>query len=136
MGRRGNNEGSIFQRKSDGKWVGKITLGDGSRQTFYGKTRKEVSEKLTALLHDQQRGMLATGPNISMQEYLENWLENIHKPTIRPSTYLNYQKLLHNYLIPGLGKIKLQKLAPQQVQAFYSQKISDGLSPKTVNNIH
>jgi integrase len=136
MGRRGNNEGSIFQRKSDGKWVGKISMEDGTRKTFYGKTRKEVAEKLTALLHDQQRGMLATGPNVSVQEYLENWLENSHKPTVRLSTYLNYQKLLRNYLIPGLGKITLQKLSPQQVQAFYSQKIRDGLSPKTVTNIH
>lgn len=25
--RRSNNEGSIFQRKSDGKWVGSITVG-------------------------------------------------------------------------------------------------------------
>ncbi|MGH2507900.1 MAG: N-terminal phage integrase SAM-like domain-containing protein, partial [Ktedonobacteraceae bacterium] len=136
MAKRGNNEGSIYQRKSDNKWVGSISLADGTRRTFYGKTRKEVAEKLTMLLHDQQRGMLATGPNVSMQEYLENWLENIHKPTVRLSTYLNYQKLLRNYLVPGLGKIKLQKLTPQQVQAFYSQKISQGLSPKTVTNVH
>lgn len=134
--RRGNNEGSIFQRKSDGLWVGKITLENGPRKTFYGKTRKEVADKLAALLHDQQRGMLATGPNVSVQEYIENWLENIHKPTVRLSTYLNYQKLLRNYLVPGLGKIKLQKLSPQQVQAFYSQKLSEGLSPKTVSNVH
>jgi integrase len=49
---------------------------------------------------------------------------------------LNYRKLLKNYLVPGLGKVKMHKITPQQVQAFYSKKISDGLSPKTVNNIH
>ncbi len=38
--------------------------------------------------------------------------------------------------MPGLGKVKLEKLTPQQVQVFYSQKMSEGLAPKTVNNIH
>ncbi|GCE04222.1 tyrosine-type recombinase/integrase [Dictyobacter aurantiacus] len=134
--KRANGEGSIYQRKSDGKWVGSISTDDGKRKVFYGKTKAEVREKLNEAVYAQQRGMLSVGPNVALQEYLENWLENIHKPTIRLSTYLNYRKLLDNYLLPGLGKIKLQKLTPQQVQAFYSQKINEGLSPKTVNNVH
>ncbi len=80
--------------------------------------------------------MLVIGPSIVLQEYLEDWLENVHKTTIRLSTYLNYRKLLSNYLVPGLGNIKLQKLTPQQVQTFYSKKLNEGLSPKTVSNIH
>ena len=136
MVKRANGEGSIYQRKSDGKWVGSVSLNDGSRKVFYGKNKTEVREKLNEVVYEQQRGLLATGPNVFLQEYLENWLEDIHKPTIRLSTYLNYRKLLNNYLIPGLGKIKLQKLTPQQVQAFYSKKINEGLSPKTVNNVH
>src|SRR6185437_13059970 len=117
MAKRANGEGSIYQRKSDGKWVGSISLADGGRKVFYGKTKTEVREKLNEALYEQQRGILPVGPNVTMQEYLENWLENIHKPTIRLSTYINYRKLLDNYLKPGLGKIKLQKLTPQQVQA-------------------
>lgn len=136
MAKRANGEGSIYQRKSDGKWVGSISLEDGKRKVFYGKTKTEVREKLNEAIYAQQKGMLSTGPNISIQEFLENWLDNIHKPTIRLSTYQNYRKLLDNYLLPGLGKLKLQKLTPQQVQAFYSKKINEGLSPKTVNNIH
>ena len=60
MSKRGNNEGSIFQRK-DGRWVGQITVGykDGKRQfkTIYGKTRKAVAEELKKLLADQQQGL-------------------------------------------------------------------------------
>lgn len=136
MPKRANGEGSIYQRKSDGKWVGSISLEDGKRKVFYGKTKKEVRDKLNEAIYEQQRGMLATGPNITLQEYLDNWLENVHKPTIRLGTYLNYRKLLNNYLVPGLGDIKLQKLTPQQVQTFYTKKINEGLSPKSVNNIH
>jgi integrase len=136
MARRGNGEGSIYRRKSDGRWVGSLSLPDGTRKVFYGKKQSEVIAKLDEAANDLRRGMLAVGSTTTLQEYLENWLENVHKPSIRLSTYLNYRKLLHNYLVPGLGKVKLQKLTPQQVQIFYSRKMSDGLAPKTVNNIH
>lgn len=136
MAKRGNGAGSIYRRKSTGRWEGSITLDTGKRKTFYGKTQKEVQDKLNEALYEQQRGTLATGSNATMQEYLEAWLEDTHKPTVRLSTYLNYQKILKNYLIPGLGKAKLQKLTAPQVQAFYSKKLREGLSPKTVTNIH
>ena len=136
MGKRGNGEGSIYRRKSDGRWVGSLSLPDGTRKVYYGKKQSEVIAKLDQAANDLRHGLLTVGSTTTLQEYLENWLENVHKPTIRISTYLNYRKLLHNYLVPGLGKVKLQKLTPQQVQVFYSQKMSDGLAPKTINNIH
>ena len=51
--RRGNNEGSIYQRQ-DGLWVGMVSLGydDNGKQirkAIYGKTRIEVSKKLAEL---------------------------------------------------------------------------------------
>ncbi len=136
MRKRANGEGSVYRRKSDGRWVGSLSLPDGTRKVFYGKKQSEVIAKLDEAANDLRRGMLAVGSNTTLQEYLENWLENVHKPTIRLSTYLNYRKLLKNYLVPGLGKVKIHRLTPQQVQGFYSQKMSQGLAPKTVNNIH
>jgi integrase len=136
MGKRANGEGSVYRRKSDGRWVGSLSLPDGTRKVFYGRKQSEVIAKLDEAANDLRRGMLAVGSNTTLQEYLENWLENVHKPTIRLSTYLNYRKLLKNYLVPGLGKVKIHRLTPQQVQGFYSQKMSQGLAPKTVNNIH
>lgn len=136
MAKRGNGAGSVYRRKSDGKWVGSITLTDGKRKVFYGKTQKEVQDKVNEALYAQQRGMLTTNSSTTVQEYMEQWLEEIHKSVVKLSTYKNYQDLLRNYIIPGLGKIKLQSLTPQQVQAFYSKKMKDGLAPKTINNIH
>jgi hypothetical protein len=39
MARRGQGEGSIYQRK-DGRWAAAITLENRKRKTFYGDTRK------------------------------------------------------------------------------------------------
>jgi integrase len=58
--RRGNGEGGIYQRESDGKWCASVDLGfvNGKRRrkVIYGKTRKEVADKLKTLHRDQAAG--------------------------------------------------------------------------------
>ena len=71
MARRGHGEGSIYQRK-DGRWTASITMEGRKRKTFYGKTRKEVQEQLKTALHQQQQGTLATGPQQTVQQYLQS----------------------------------------------------------------
>lgn len=136
MSKRGNNEGSIYQRKSDGRWVGSVTLPDGRRKVFYGKKRSEVAEKINSALTDLRRGMLVANSNTTVQAYIGQWLEEVHKPTIKLSTYNHYSILLRLYIVPCLGQVKLQGLTPQHVQTFYSKKLKEGLSSKSINNIH
>ena len=133
--RRGQGEGSIYQRK-DGRWVGEVTLENGRRKPLYGKTRKEVAEKLNAALQAQKQGTLATGPQQKLKDYLDQWLEEVHKPTVRLSSYAKYRRTLDRHILPGLGHIQLQKLTPQHVQKLYASKLQEGLSPKTVRLIH
>jgi integrase len=135
MAKRGHGEGSIYQRK-DGRWAASITLENHKRKTFYGKTRKEVQEKLRVALNEQKQGILSTGPQQSMKQFLELWLEEVHKPTIRIGTYKGYRRYLDKHIFPALGHIPVQKLTPQKVQAFYARKQQEGLSAKSVNNIH
>ncbi len=136
MSKRGNGEGSIYQRKSDGKWVGSITIEGGKRKVLYGDTRKEVQEKLKAALHEQQQGVLITAPQQTLSQYLEHWLEHTIKPTIRPRSHERYEEIARLHIIPTIGKIKLQALTPQHVETMQSKKLKQGLSPTTVAAIH
>jgi integrase len=135
MPHRGHGEGSIYRRK-DGRWVAGITLENRKRKYFYGETRKEVQEKLKIALHEQQQGALATGPQQTVKQYLEQWLKQVHKPAIRKGSYVTYSSVLNKHVYPAIGHIQLQKLTPQQVQAFYASMIDEGLSTKTVHLIH
>jgi hypothetical protein len=61
--RRSYGEGSIFQR-SDGKWVGKLTQGLPKPKFFYGRTKKEVAEKLSKARYELSKGIMpADGRN-------------------------------------------------------------------------
>ena len=111
MARRGHGEGSIFQR-SDGRWAASISLEGRKRKTLYGKTRKEVQEKLKTALHEQQQGTLMTVPRQTVEQFLRYWLEDVHKPSIRIRTYVRYEGMLRLHFIPVLGHLQLLKLSP------------------------
>jgi integrase len=135
MGKRGNGEGSIYQRKEDGKWVGSITLENRKRKVFYGKTRKEVQEKMKVALHEQQQGTLVTAPQQTVAQYLEYWLK-VHKKNIRPRSHERYEEIVRLHLVPTLGNVKLDKLSPRHLDVLYTNKLESGLSPTTVTAIH
>lgn len=136
MGKRGNGEGSIYQRK-DGRWVAEITLEGRKRKFVYGKTRKEVQEKLKVALHEQQQGTLVEHTSRqTLEQFLNDWLENSQKQSVRPRTFERYEEVARLHIIPMLGRHQLQKLSAQHLQAFYAQKLKEGLSTTTVGIFH
>jgi integrase len=132
--RRGRGEGSVFQRK-DGRWVVQVWLEDGKRKQFYAKSQKEGIEKLRKVQRELEQGTLATGPQQTVRQYLEYWLEEVHRPTLRVGTYVKYRVFVYKHLIPVLGHLRLQKLTPQHVQSLYRQKEQE-LSPGTIRLMH
>jgi len=134
MARRGHGEGSIYQRK-DGRWVANIMLENRKRKYIYGKTRKEVQEKLKVALRELEQGTLVTGPQQTVAQYLHEWLM-VHKQVIRPRSYERYEAIIRLHLVPKLGKLSLQKLTGQHLQRLYTEKLESGLSSTTVSAIH
>lgn len=132
MSKRGNGEGSLFERAADKRWCAVYSLPDGRRKTLVAKTRAEAFKRLTEALQARQDGTLVTAPNQSVASFLNMWLEQVVKPSRRQGTYRGYEQLVRVHLVPTLGKTRLDKLAPPQVQALLNQKIDEGLSPRTV----
>lgn len=139
MAKRAHHEGSIYQRK-DGRWAASLTLGyengQRKRKSFYGKTQREVREQLTAARHAQQQGLPIATERQTVGRFLDRWLNESAKPTIRPRTYTSYAQLIRLHLAPELGRISLAKLSPQEVQEFLNRKLAAGLSPRTVQYLH
>lgn len=135
MPRRGNGEGSVYQRKSDGKWVTSITLDDGRRKVLYSNTQQEAIKKLKKVSQQQEQGAVNVGRQQTVAQYLDYWL-SVYKQKIRPRSYERYEQIVRLHLIPTMGKLKLDKLSPQHVQTLYMKKLEEGLSANTVLVIH
>ncbi|HTR34921.1 MAG TPA: site-specific integrase [Bryobacteraceae bacterium] len=139
MAKRGQNEGSIFQRK-DGRWVASLNLGwaEGRRvrKSYYGRTRSEVQGLLTKALADLHEGLPILNEKQTVSDYLSWWLHNITKSTIRPSTWTSYEELVRLHLRPAFEDVILTKLTPQHVRTFLNDKLNSGLSSRRVQYLH
>lgn len=136
-GRRANNEGSISQY-ADGRWCGRyfVELPDGrkKRRALYGKSRKEVTKKLTqAMANRDDDGVLFDDEGQSFGEYIEWWLTTSKKGRVKAATYESYAREVRKHIIPGLGRIRLKSLSPAHLQSYYSSKCELGLAPRTVH---
>ena len=133
--KRANGEGGIRQRP-DGVYEARITLTDGKRRSIYGKTREEVSTAMITALSDRNKGLpVAVDGKQTVKTYLEGWLAAI-RGNVRPKTYQGYECYTRVHVLPALGKVRMAKLTPQHLQAFYSKKLEGDLSPTTVRHIH
>ncbi|MEU5214707.1 tyrosine-type recombinase/integrase [Streptomyces sp. NPDC020807] len=116
-----NNEGTIYQRK-DGRWEGSAyvltTDGTYKRRSVYGKSWDEAHEKLTKLKADSLSGLPVATNKMTIAEYLAYWLASVAKTKVRPTTYVNYESLIRNYVTPEFGKKKLVRLAARDIRAF------------------
>jgi integrase len=134
VGRRGHNEGSIYQR-ADGRWTAAIHVGfkNGKRQRkyIYGKTRREVAEKLKIALRDQQQGRALTNGRLTVGQFLDQWLTDVVRQRVRESTFRSYESYVRLHLKPVIGHLHLAKLGPEHVQAMLNDK-SRALSPRSV----
>lgn len=133
--KRANGEGGIRQR-NDGRYEARLTLADGTRWSICDKSREKVASALAKAITDRNEGFpVKVDGKQTLKQFLEAWLAAI-KGSVRPATFDGYSNYVHTHIIPALGKTRLAKLTPQQLQAFYSKKLGEGLSPTTVRHIH
>ena len=145
MAKKGNNEGSIYKDKQ-GRWRGQVTLpsADGKikKKYFYGKTKKEVTEKVNELLNQIRTNTYIEPCKMTLYEWLCTWLET-YNSDIRMTTKVNYDTYVHKHIKNSIGGYKLCELNTLIIQQFYMDKSKNGrldgaggLSPKTLRNIH
>ena len=147
MAKKGNNEGSI-RKRSNGTWEGRYSDGVNAegkqiQRSVYGKTKKEVADKLHAIFFQKQQGIYVTPTKVLVKDWLIEWLHNYAHITVRPSTYISYEGYIYNHIIPIIGDLPIQKLTPPIVQNFYNDRFLNGridgkggLSSKTLRNMH
>ncbi|HLM78157.1 MAG TPA: site-specific integrase [Rubrobacteraceae bacterium] len=138
MGKRGNGEGTITRRKN-GSWAAQYvvyTAEGRKRKTLYGKTRQEVATKLANALSDREGGLLFDAGSLTVGEYLDRWLTDSVKDTVRLTTYQGYERICRLHIKPTLGRVRLKDLTVVHVRSLYKERLKAGLAPRMVQLIH
>jgi integrase len=139
-GRRMNGEGSVYQRASDGRWVGAVPLGYDEqgkllRKCVSGRTKSEALEKFRKVQRQVEDGLPPPDDRMSLSQLLDRWFEKIARHQLEPSGYENYKSIATHHLRPTLGRRRLSKLSVADVDQLLSEKLDSGYSVSTVRRI-
>ncbi len=138
--RRAHGDGGLFQRSSDGLWVGRVDLGwkDGKRvrKTVYAKTQAECRTKLEKLKRAAELGVNVTAERRTVEKWLAEWLTIKAADGTRPSTLRSYRWLIASHIVPAIGRIQLDKLTPLDVRRLVAAAKAAGLAPTSVRHVH
>jgi len=139
--------GSIVKRGK--KYSIVIYLGRGEdgkkKQKWYSgfNTKKEAETELGKILGEISSGTYIPPKNLTVKQYMDNWLETYALPNLKTTTYTTYEMNVRRHINPYLGKTELQKLNPLQIQSFYDYLLKNGrvdgkggLAGKTIVQIH
>lgn len=138
--RRQKGSGGLYQRASDGRWVGTVEAGfttDGTRRriTVSAKRQSVAARKLREA--QQQYAVQGDVPTALLTStWLTYWLEQIAAPRTRPLTLGSYRTIVDRHLVPRLGKVRLDNLAPHHVREMQRALELDGLAPSYVLKVH
>ncbi len=137
---RANGDGDVYPRKNkEGKitsYRGAYVGPDGKRRYVSGKTKEETRKALREARSNADAGLVFEAGSLTVGEYLDRWLADSVKDTVRQRTYERYESITRVHIKPAIGRLKLKALTPAHARALYRQKLDSGLSPRTVNYIH
>lgn len=129
--KRKSGTGTVRQR-GDGRWEGRVVVGyDDSglpkTKNVLAKTKRECQEKLRQLTESMVgRNDRKVKSDMLFGDWLCCWYETHSKPTLRASTRNNYENVIHNHVLPEIGKIPLNKLSQNDLQQFYGRLKKNG----------
>ena len=76
-----------------------------------------------------------TSEAITLEGFLDSWLNRVCRLNVREATWHNYQTMIRLHILPYLGQAVLQKLSPAALDHWILQLAADGLAYKSISLI-
>jgi integrase len=135
--KRSAGEGSVYFNATRDRWEGTLDLGRGPdgkrrRRKVTAPSRAEAAKRLGELRRQVDAGSTATNGNTTVAELLDRWSSDVLPARVTPRTLGSYRWAIEEHLKPGLGSRRLDKLTPDEVDAFLKAKADAGLSRSSV----
>ncbi len=141
-----SKKGENIHKRKDGRWEGRYKKGRDFQGkiiygSVYGKTYREVREKILSTLLTDNLALSQKGRDKCFREVLSMWMEN-NRIRYKGATENKYQYLIDTHILPELGEVRLSQLSSHTINAFLRRKLESGrldnyggLSPSYVRSI-
>lgn len=143
--RRQYGTGSVYQRSSDGRWIGRILVGwtaRGTRRFITVSCGAELGEaECKRRLKRKQdeitkHGVPTTaGSNITVKTWADTWL-NLVVREVRPKTYANHRTSVTRWIVPTIGAKRLDALTPGDIRSVSTAIRAAGNTSSTARRTH
>lgn len=116
-----------YKKRSDGRYMANVSIGydsEGKRifKSLYGKTVRELEEKIATFKSDLQKGIIISDENLSLGEWSNTWLAN-YKSGVSYNTQEMYRRIIKKIESHPVSKKKLSKIKTSDLQNLVNQYI-------------
>ncbi|MDQ2755535.1 MAG: tyrosine-type recombinase/integrase [Actinomycetota bacterium] len=134
----------VIRRGKSWSYVIRVTDASGaSRPRWVGGFPSEDAAKAArdAARVAARRGEFVDRSAITVEAYLSQWLSG-HSLEVKPKTLEDYRSLIARYVVPRIGRVKLQAVRPSTLTGLYQTLLAEGgqsgrpLSARTVGYVH
>ena len=122
--RRGNGEGTVFEDKKNKRWIGQYISGTSAegkaiRKSVYGKTQKEVLNKLNEIKYKMNNDMYVEKNGIELIKIMEDIREEkLASNTISGGQYARLKWTINKIKNSKIGNMKIQDITKDDIQEF------------------
>ena len=118
---------------------------DGKRQNLYETlegSRRDAENRLAQLVSDVNAGRLGPSRSMTVKALVDAWWE-ASTGHLSPNTRIGYRGVLDRHIIPTLGRRRIDKIKPADLDRWYAQ-LAAGTAPtsrnpmraQSVRNVH
>ena len=121
--RRGNNEGTIYQRP-DGRWAAQVTTGYNEsgriqRKTIYGVSRTDVAMKLNDMVSEVYKYGYTNNSAETLETLMRHWVMIYKKSEVASRTFEKCMTHCNLYIFPEIGRLKPNEINPDIIQTLF-----------------
>ncbi len=136
MARRPHGTGSVYFDRDRDRWVGVYEAGWTARGTrrrrkVSGKTEAEARRALIRAQREPEKPTIVARPTV--RTWGEQWLDNLD---VRPKTLATNASAVRRWIVPAIGRRRLEQLTPADVRSVHRAVTDAGLKASTAVRVH
>lgn len=116
-----------YSKRADGRYCTTITVtldGEKKKKTVYGKTVREVDDKIAELRASSNKGVVVDDRSTTLAEWAETWY-NLYKANKSVNTQQMYSVAVR-HIVKALGTYRLSDLKKHMLQTLLNKRVAEG----------